>query len=432
MWCNGSTSVCGAESEGSIPSFHFYRKMNFEPATVKGFQDYMPPESQKRAAVRRIIEKYFKLYGFQPVETPTIEFDELMRSDALEEDEAVSDRFRLKDKGGRNLGLRYEFTFQLARILKQNPNIKLPFRKYQIGQNFRDEPIGPGRFREFTQCDIDIIGDSSQDAEAECLACFSDILKELRIKARMQVNNKKLLYSILESLQIQNKENVIREIDKLDKLGEDEIKANLRKYADTNQVLALFKLMEKPLDFFVKNLFDGAEEIRSLISRAKQYGVKAEYNPFLARGFSYYTGNIFEILPEIGKSSIAGGGRYNGLVGKYLGKEIPAIGISFGLERLVSLAKVKVKQVKVAIVSIEQDKESINLTKKLRKNNISCLLFFNKVGKALDYANSSGIPYVVFLGKDEADKKKFKLKDMESGQENLLSEKQLINKLKRK
>src|SRR3989344_1441728 len=122
--------------------------MKFEPDTVKGFQDILPPESLKRAAVKGIIEKWFRLYGFVPIETPVIEFDELMRPDTLpneEEDEAVSERFKLQDRGKRNLGLRYEFTFQLARIFKLNPNIKLPFRRYQIGSVFRDENIKTGR-----------------------------------------------------------------------------------------------------------------------------------------------------------------------------------------------------------------------------------------------------------------------------------------------
>jgi len=146
--------------------------MQIEIDNVKGFQDFLPLESIKRDKIKKIVEKYFKLYGFVPIETPVIEFDELMKPSTLpneQEDEAVSDRFRLKDRGGRNLGLRYEFTFQLSRIFKLNPNIKLPFRRYQIGEVFRDEPVGTGRFRQFTQCDADIMGDQSVECEAEIL-----------------------------------------------------------------------------------------------------------------------------------------------------------------------------------------------------------------------------------------------------------------------
>ena len=237
--------------------------MIYEPENVKGFQDYLPPESLKREKIKEIAKKYFKLYGFLPIETSLMEFEELMRSDSLEEeDEAVRDRFRLKDRGGRNLGLRYEFTFQLARIIKQNPNIKLPFKRYQIGENFRDEPIRVGRTRQFTQCDVDIVGDASTNADAECIAVMSDILNELNIKDfEIKVNNRKLLNSIIESVKIESKKQVVREIDKFGKIGEDEIKANLRKYADANQILTLFRLLEKDLSFFIENLFDGAKEL---------------------------------------------------------------------------------------------------------------------------------------------------------------------------
>jgi len=406
--------------------------MIFEPEKVKGFQDILPPESLKRERVKSVIKKYFKLYGFLPVETPTIEYDELMRSDSLgKEDEVISDRFRLKDKGNRNLGLRYELTFQLKRLFKQNPNIKLPFKKYQIGKIFRDEPTGIGRFREFTQCDIDIIGDSSIKSDTECVAVFSDILKELKLESEIQINNRKLLSAIIESVKINDKLEVMRELDKIEKVGEDSVKANLRKYANANQILTLFKMLEKPLDFFTKNLFDGAEEIKELETLGKSYGMKTKFNPFMIRGLGYYTGNIFEIKVEGMKNSIGGGGRYDDLVGKYLNKKIPAVGISFGLERLTEIANIESERTKVTLISLNQDKETIKLAKKLRKMEISCNTMFGKPGKSLDYTNSLEIPYAIFIGDEETKNKKFKLKEMSSGDEKLLTEKQLLNKLKK-
>ena len=404
--------------------------MNFEIDTVKGFQDFLPPESLKREAIIKVIKKYFKLYGFKLVETPIVEFDELMRTDLSDdEDEAVSDRFKLKDRGGRNLGLRYEFTFQLARIFKQNPNLKLPFRRYQIGPIFRDEPISFGRFRQFTQCDADIVGDSSVNADAELLALVSDILKELKIDIEIQVNSRKLLQSLIESVEIQNIKGVMRELDKIEKLGQDAVKANLRKYTSANQVLTLFKLLEKNIEFYKENAFDGAVELESLVDICKSYGIKVSINPYLTRGFGYYTGNIFEIK-EPGKSSIAAGGRYDKTVGKYLNREIPAVGISFGLERLSQLAKIDVKQsIKVLIISINQDKEAIKLSKKLRKSKVPCITTFGQPGKHLEYANSQNIPYAIFIGEEESKAKKFKLKEMSSGTEKLLTEKQILKTL---
>lgn len=401
--------------------------MRIEIDTVKGFQDYLPPESLKRDTVRKIIEKNFKLYGFLPVETPVIEFDELMKNEnlSLDEDEAVSDRFKLRDRAGRNLGLRYEFTFQLSRIFKQNPTIKLPFRRYQIGEVFRDEPVRSGRFRQFVQCDADIVGDSSISADAECLALISDVLKELKIKANIKVNSRKLLNEIIESVEITDKRNVMRELDKMDKIGEDAVKTNLRKYADVNQILTLFKLMEKDIAFFEENAFDGADEVIQLIDKCKKYGFSVSFSPYMVRGFSYYTGNVFEVLVD--GQAIAAGGRYDKVVGKFLGKEIPAVGVSFGLERVSSLAKVNVEKIpKSIIVSIGKDKESISLVKKIRKAGVSCEIFFDRVGKALEYADANSIPHVVFVGAEEIAKKKFKLRDMKTGKERYLTEKQLI------
>ena len=409
--------------------------MKYEVDIVKGFQDFLPPDSIKRDAIKKVISKWFKLYGFVPVETPVIEFDETMRTDALPsetEDEAVSERFRLQDRGGRKLGLRYEFTFQLARIFKQNPNIKLPFKRYQIGEVFRDEPVTQKRFKQFTQCDVDIVGDYETKADAECLALFSDILKELNIDCEIQVNNRRLLEAIIESVELKNSRNVMKELDKMEKLGEDEVKTNLRKYGSINQIITLFKLLEKNMEFFKENSFDGVDELQSLIDECKLQGVQIKINPFLARGLSYYTGNIFEVKSQ-DKYSIAAGGRYDKTVGKYLNKNIPAVGISFGLERLTDLAKITPKIIpQVLIVSINQNAEAIKLAKKLRKEKISCSIERSKPSSSLDYANSLAIPYAIFVGKDEIESKKFKLKDMSSGIEESLNEKQLLKKLKEK
>src|SRR3989344_2050142 len=406
--------------------------MIYEPETVKGFEDFLPPESQKRAAVRAFIEKTFQNYGFLPIETPSIEYEELMKPNSLEpEDDAVSERFRLKDRCGRNLGLRYEFTFQLARILRQNPNIKLPFKRYQIGQVFRDEPTGPNRFREFMQCDIDIIGDSSIESDAEIITTVADIMAKLKINFEIQVNNRKLLNSILDSLQIENKTTVMKELDKASKTGEDEIKANLRKYADANQIISLFKILEKDIGFFKENLFDGADEIIKLKELGKNYGFEIKFNPWLARGLSYYTGNVWEVKTEGMKETIAAGGRYDKAVGRFLNKEVPAVGIAFGLDRIAKKAQIDIPATKAVIISINQNKETIKLAQKLRASSISCITSFDKIGKALEYADSYKIPYAIFIGKDEIKQKKLKLRNMQSGEETLLIEKSIISKLKK-
>jgi histidyl-tRNA synthetase len=410
-------------------------KINID--TVKGFKDSLPPQSQLREKIKKAFQKNAQKAGFQPLETPIIEYEEVVKGDSLPsegEDEAVRDRFKLEDRAGRNLSLRYEFTFQLARIFKQNPNLKLPFKRFQIGPVFRDEPIKQGRTRQFVQCDIDVMGDDSRLAEAECLSVINNTLRDLNIKeTKVELNNRKLMNAILDSVQIKKPQQVLRELDKLNKIPIEDIKVNLRKVADVNQILTLFKLLEKDLKFFKENGFEGAQEIEALIELCEQYKIKAEYNPTLMRGFAYYTGNIFEVLSENG-TSLMGGGRFDNLAGKYIGRQIPAVGCSFSLEALIGLLpELKSLPVKPAskalIISLDQTEEAIQLAQALRKNNIPCSITEDKPGKALEYANSYAIPYTIFIGQAEIVKKKLKLKDMNSGDETLLSEKQLLQKL---
>ena len=237
-----------------------------------------------------------------------------------------------------------------------------------------------------------------------------------------------MLASIIESCEISETKKVMKELDKLERIGEDAIKTNLRVYADSNKILTLFKLMEKPLSFFEENAFEGVFELIDLEKECKKYNLKVEFNPFLARGLEYYTGNIFEVK-ESGKSSIAGGGRYDKTVGKYLKREIPAVGISFGLERVCAIAKITPESIpKIMVISIEQEAESMKLIKNLRKFGISCIFSDNNVGKSLEYADAYSIPYVIFVGEEEIEKKKVKLKNMSSGKEEFLSEKQVLNR----
>ena len=394
---------------------------------VKGFRDILPLESLKRQKIKEIIEKNFKLFGFLPIETPTLEYDDFSKG-KNEKDEAVSDRFKLKDKGNRDLALRYEFTFQLKRIFKEKPNIKLPFRRYQIGNVFRDEPISKDRYREFTQCDADIMGDEDINADAECIALGDKICKELEIKYKLKVNNRQLLNSILENSNIKDKESVSRELDKLDKVGEEETKKNLIKLISKDQIEDLFSLLKKDIDFYLKKNFSGAKEVSELIELCKIYKIKIELSPSLVRGLSYYTGTIFEAYNEEIKGSIFSGGRYDNLIGTYVNKKIPAVGISFG--RILDYPNTEPKTTEVLLISIDQDKKTISIMNSLRENNISCFMM-KKINKALDYASKSNIKFVIFLGKEEIKNKKIKLRNMDTGKENTYSEEDLILFLKK-
>jgi len=306
------------------------------------------------------------------------------------------------------LALRYEFTFQLKRI---SLNKKLPYKRYQIGNVFRDEPIAGNRWRQFTQCDCDIVGSSLKD-EAEILKLVSEIMNKLKIKFTINVNSRKLLNEILDELNVRNRDLVIKEIDKMDKLDEKEIRENLKKY-NAEKALDIFK---KPEKYFEK--YKSYSEIKELKKICSLYGVKINFLPFLARGLSYYNGSVFEIKGEM-KETIAAGG-------SYLVNEIQSTGISFGLDRLELISKININNKKVLVISLGEDKVAEDLCDKIRKCNIGCSIMFGKISKALEYANSYGINYVIFVGEEEVKKNKYKLKNMVSGKESLLSLKILL------
>ena len=371
---------------------------------VKGFKDYTGEEAEKRANIRKIIISNFERYGFRPAETPVIEYESFVKGDNPN-DEAVSDIFRLKDKGKRKLALRYEFTFQLKRLMK---NQKLPYKRYQLGEVFRDEPVTANRFRQFVQCDADVIGSTVRD-EAEILTLAVNILNNLGIKPVVLINNRKLLNEILNDAGVKEKDKpqVLREIDKYGKLSEKEIKKNLKKYKAEN-ILDSFKKGEK---FFKQ--FNSYKEIIGLMFYCKAFGIKVVFSPTIVRGLSYYNGSVFELKAEGMKDSIVAGG-------SYMFDGVQSTGISFGLDRIASLANLKEKKDKFLIVSLNQDRQAIKVAQKLRKQGKIVSLFYGKPSKALEYANSYKMNKVVFVGSKELKEKLFKIKDMKTGKEKKL------------
>lgn len=368
--------------------------------TVKGFKDKLGSDAEKAALIREVARQTFEKYNFSEVETPIIEYEEFVKSGGDENDEAISDIFKLKDKGERKLALRYEFTFQLKRIAQ---NQKLPFKRFQIGPVFRDEPIQGNRLKQFTQCDIDTIGATIKD-QAELLAAVTEILTALKINSTIYVNNRKLLNEILEKENIkENKNEIIRTLDKLDKLPETEIR-KLLKNLGGEKLLDIVKQKEK---FFEK--YESYSEISELKKYCKMYGVEIVFQPTLARGLSYYTGNIFEIKSDI-KETICGGGTY-------LTNDIISSGISFSIERLMVVSNILVDIEKILIVSLNEDEKAIKLSKDLRKLGKNASVFFGKPSKALDYANTYKIKKVIFVGKKEVEEKKFTLKNLDTGKE---------------
>jgi len=364
--------------------------------TVKGFKDFSGEEAIKRAEIKKILINVFERYEFEPAETPVIEYEKFVKGENMQ-DEAVSDIFRLKDKGKRKLALRYELTFPLKRLAK---NKKLPYKRYQIGEVFRDEPVSLNRFRQFTQCDVDIIGSTIKD-EAEILSLTKKVLDKLGIETIIYVGNRKLLNKILEEQGIKkNKEQVLREIDKLDKLSEKEVQKNLKKLG-AGKILNVLKKIKS---------YSAVDELKKF---CKYYGVDIKFQPSLVRGLSYYNGNIFEIKGKGMKESIVAGG-------SFMFNKVQSTGISFGLDRLTGIAKIKNEKEKIMVISIGQDKEAVKIAEDLRKKGENCLVYYGKPSRALEFANSKKIDKVIFVGEKEVKGGKFKVKDMKSGKEKFI------------
>ena len=382
--------------------------------TVKGFKDYQGEEAQKRAKIRKILVETFEKYCFEPAETPIIEKREFVQGDNSD-DEAVSDTFKFEDRGKRKLALRYEFTFQLKRLMK---NQKLPYKRYQLGPVFRDEPVRGNRFRQFTQCDVDIIGAGIKE-EVEVLAIVKNVLNQLNLEAEIYINNRKLLNEILEKENIEKTDwqVVIREVDKLDKLDEEEVFNNLRGYG-AQKLLKIFKQKEK---FFEK--YDSYKELKELKDFCKLYGIVPIFKPSLARGLSYYNGSVFEIKAKGIKETIVAGG-------SFIFNNIQSTGISFGLDRLAILSKLDVSDKKVMVLSIDEDEKSIEIAELLRDAGINCMFMSVEIKNAMEYANSKKMNYVIFVGEKEVKEDKLTVRNMDSGKEEKVSVKKLIKNFK--
>lgn len=421
-----------------------------ELQTAKGVADVPSEEKILSNQVVQTLKEIFEKYGFPPLETPILERYETLAAKfaAGQNSDIMKEIFTLKDQGQRELGLRYDLTVPLARFIGMNPQLKLPFKRYEIGPVFRDGPLKTGRRREFWQCDVDIIGTSSMLAEAEILALTAEVFKKLGLDIILKVNNRKLLNGILEEAGIkQNKEEAIISLDKLEKIGEAEVKKELKekKFDDkkARQLLTLLKI--KNLNLLKNKIKNpegeaGLNELEELFGYLTTLGVKFDFDPSLARGLAYYTGPVFEVFAKKSEitSSLAAGGRWDKMISQFLGRgDSPAVGITFGLTPILEILKTKkTKEIKTLtkafIIPIKMIKESLKLVQVLRKEGINSELDLASRGPSrnLEYASAMKIPYVIFVGERELKEKKFKLRNMETGKEELLAEKELVKKLK--
>lgn len=424
--------------------------------TAKGVRDFPQEEKIIRDEVINKLKNIFEIYGFNPIETPILERLSTLTAKfvAGEESDVIKEVFRLKDQGGRDLGLRYELTLSLARFIGMNPTLKMPFKRYEIGRVYRDGPIKLGRYREFYQCDVDVVGIKDVVADAEIISLANDVFRELGLDVIIEISNRKLLDGILEEARIPKEKRMccMIIIDKIKKQGEDVVVQELKKVGvdneKINKILSLItikgdsksKLKILKQELKSNSAKDGIKELEELFSYLDILNIEYEFNPALARGLVYYTGPMFEVFLKDSEitPSVAGGGRWDGMISKLLGRgEYPATGISFGLEPITDAIKfrgIEKKSVtQLYVIPIKTLKDSWKIVNYLRKKGIKTDIDFldRGISKNLEYANKMKIPYVIILGEKEIKDKKVKIKNMESGEETLVNIEEVENIVKR-
>jgi histidyl-tRNA synthetase len=407
---------------------------------VKGTRDYLPEDMILRQQVLDRIKSVAETFGFQPMETPSLETWEVLTAKGAGGEDVFKECYNFEDLGGRRIGLRYEITVSLARVMASNPNLNLPFKTYQTGRIWRYGDVSKGRLREFVQFDIDLIGAETMLADAEVVGCAIKTFDALGFKDFVvRVNNRKTLNDILKSSGIEDEKfvDVLRSIDKLDKAGLEGVKDELRGKGisiDSIDKAMKFICMKGSNEKILKEVegMDGASDLKELISYLDLMDLASnvKIDLSLARGLDYYTGPVFEVFAEKGIGSIAGGGRYDKMIGLFSGKDTPAVGISFGIERIMEVIKEKkmmdAKKTNVRVFAIAVNdkvmKNMLEIVQKLREKSIPTDydLRSRSISKQMNYANSMGIPLVIIVGEKELKEGSVQLKNMQSGEEKLV------------
>lgn len=441
------------------------------PSLPKGTRDYSPNEMKKREYLFEVFKYNFNLYGFNCIETPSMENSEVLNGKYGEEGDRLIYRIlnsgdflknidNKKNISSNNLksqiskkGLRYDLTVPFARYVSMNRDkITMPFKRYQIQPVWRADRPQKGRFREFYQCDVDYIGTKSIVCESEIISLVYSIFNKLKFDDfEIKLNNRKILLGISEELNFKNKfEKFCILIDKIDKIGVSGLKKEMKlNKFPTSSIKKLISLIELKgnnsskinyVKTFLSNSKIGLEGISEIENLMK---IKSDFTLdfTLARGLSYYTSTIFEVVPTNNNiGSLCGGGRYDDLTEIFGYKNISGIGISFGIERIIEILNTnnlfpkKIESnnnVLISYLSNDLIKNSLELANKLREKGIQTDLYSEKakLKKQLQYANNNNIPFVIIIGEDEIKNGKYMLKNMKDGNQNLLTINEIINKM---
>ena len=434
--------------------------IKIQPKTLPGFMELLPNEQILFNEMKEKIQKTYERFGFLPLDTPVIESADVLLAKAGGETEKQIYRF---NKGDSDLALRFDLTVPLAKyVTEYYPNLTFPFRRYQIGKVYRGEKAQRGRYREFYQCDIDIIGEEELSLinDAEIPSIIYNTFKELGFDDfTISINNRKILNGLFEALGLNDKSvDILRIIDKIDKIGkenvvkeikdlgveEDKIDTIINFISITGNVEETIKSLKNlNIDNELFNL--GINELESVASNIKLFGVPSENYKIdltIARGLDYYTGTVYETFlnkyRQLG--SVCSGGRYDNLSSYYTDKKMPGVGVSIGLTRLFfQLTDNKIIEAgnrtisKAMIISMVDDfDKSIEVATKLRENGINAQIYTDKakIKKQFSYANRLGIPYVIIIGEDEINNNVISLKNMIDGEQKTVAIEEAIKIIK--
>ncbi|MEJ7839013.1 MAG: histidine--tRNA ligase [Thermomicrobiales bacterium] len=416
-----------------------------KPQILKGFRDYLPQQMLLRQHVIDLFRTVFERHGFEPLDTPTLEYMEILTGKAGENEKLM---YHFLDQGDREVGLRYDLTVPLARFVAMHQNdIVLPFKRYHIAPVWRAEKPQRGRFREFWQCDADIVGSPAMTADAEAVSVLVDALHEVNLsRAVVHINHRKLLsaMALLAGVEADRAPAVFRAVDKLAKIGADGVKRELLSReiseASANRVIELVTATgtnDELLDAAADQLAEtpggpaAVTELRDLVRHIESLGVPRHswtIDLSLARGIDYYTGPVYEAIvdePNIG--SVAGAGRYDGLIGTFLGRDIPATGMSLGMERIIEVihafdllpSRTTVSDVFVACTP-ETLSDASHIARTLRTHGFNADLSLTtqrSLGEQLRYADRKSIPFAIIVGTEEIGRQVVTIKNLKTGEQ---------------
>lgn len=407
---------------------------------LKGTEDFLFKDQVVRNKIIDTLKQNFEKYGYMPIETPILNYYDLLALKYEEGDEILNEIYRLSDQGNRDIGLRYDLTVPFCKVVGMQKELRLPFRRYEIGKVFRNGPVKLGRTREFYQCDVDVVGIDGRLIETEQIVMAIEIFKCLGIDINVLYNNRKFMNGLLIEAGISNPTfGVIGILDKLDKVDRKTIYKMFNDEGIDNSIVDnIFNIFGKSLDEYNvlykdssnELLKNGLNELNDVTDSLKKlnYLDNITFDSYLSRGLEIYTGIVFEFRDKLKRltGSLGAGGRYDKIITNFIndGNVYPAVGLSFGLEPIYVILKneEKLSLVDYYIIPMNTEIECLELASKMRDKGKRVLIEMNnrKIKKSFDYANKENIPYVIVIGENEIKENKITIKNMNEGSQEMI------------